>query len=183
MTKIHRGTLSVALLSVGLGIAEIARAGAGGGLIGKLTEKHDLAPATNERYREECGGCHLAFLPELLSAKDWVDVMESPSQHFGDDLTLAPAVTQELSNYLVANAAKDKNAAHSSPIAAKSGNPPRITETIYCKNRHQEISLGWVKRNSRVGSYANCQACHPDADQGNFAEEELKIPRMTQRED
>jgi hypothetical protein len=45
--------------------------------------------------------------------------------------------------------------------------PLRISSTPYWKDKHGDIS-GQVWRSSRVGSKANCVACHQNAERGLF---------------
>ena len=138
----------------------------------------DFAPVTNERYRAECGSCHLAFPPRLLTAAAWQDLIGKLKNHFGDDASLAPAVTKELLHYLVANAGQLNIEDHTPFVTTTAAdNPPRITDTFFFTTRHsRQVSLQEVKANPKVGSFANCAACHPNADKGNFSDHEVAIP-------
>jgi hypothetical protein len=207
MNKIIAGALRGAGFAplLAIGTTATALADSGGGLIGALFGGPTFPPITNERYRTECGGCHLAFPPGLLPADAWARLFGSLQNHFGDDASQSPAVTQELLGYVSANAGKGSSASGSHafvtiaptterllPIAdtpapqrparpvptpaRAADSPPRITDTTYFRNRHAEIPVSMVKRNPKVGSFANCQACHREADKGEFNEKEVNIP-------
>ena len=184
MKKLHIAALSVALIAFGSstvawsedddddergrkGKTEHSERGGRGG----------LGAVTNERYRTECGGCHFAYLPGLLPAASWGQVMDTLDKHFGDDATLEPAVKDELLAYLQTNAA-DRGAKgktrFTAPPAGKE--PPRITQTAYFTRKHDEVPGRQVKDNPKVGSFSNCQACHPKADKGSFEEDDVVIP-------
>jgi hypothetical protein len=177
MNKMIAGALCAGLLAIGP---------AGGALAGvydtfqEVVGGSDFPPVTNERYRAECGGCHLAFPPRLLTAASWRDLIAKLKNHFGDDGTLAPGVTKELLDYLVANAAQWNIQDHTPFASTRAGAneaPPRLTETFFFTTRHsRQISLQEVKANPKVGSFANCAACHPNADKGNFSDHEVAIP-------
>jgi hypothetical protein len=134
---------------------------------------------TNARYRAECGGCHFAYQPGLLPAAAWAQVMGTLDAHFGDDATLDAAVADELLAYLRANAADRNDRVRSRAFAARpiqGDGPPRITQTAYFQRKHDEVPARFVKGNPQVGSFSNCQSCHPDAEQGDFNEDQVAIP-------
>jgi hypothetical protein len=179
MNKTIAGALGASVLLIGTSGG--ARADGVGGLFGALFDGPSLKPPSSEDYVTECGSCHLAFPPELLTAEAWARVMGTLKNHFGDDVSLASHETKEVSSFLAANAAKTKRDEHSPAVGAKTGaakEPPRITDTVYFQGRHNEISARYVKSNPKIGSFANCQACHLGADKGSFNEAELTIPKM-----
>lgn len=135
--------------------------------------------ADNATWREECGGCHLAFHPSLLPARSWQKMMAEQGQHFGTDLALDDATSKELLAFMVSNAA-EKNATEAAfkinhyikPEAA----PLRITETKYWLDKHRSIAESdW--RLAKVKSKVNCAACHLDAEAGTFEDAAMHIPR------
>jgi hypothetical protein len=179
MKRLIASALAVPLLTAGAG--GDAFADNTGGLPGALFGGPNFKPITNQHYRTECSGCHVAFPPELLPADAWGRVIDSLKNHFGDDATLSPALTKDLRGYLAASAGKGSSATGPHATAAKAAvtdGPPRITDTTYFRNRHNEISLRFVTKNPKIGSFANCQACHLDATQGVYSEEQLVIPKM-----
>ena len=145
-----------------------------------------LAAVTNERYRTECGGCHLAYPPGLMPAAAWGQVMGTLNNHFGDDASLEPAVVDELLAYLQGNATDGRGRGRSTNLPArpaKGGEPPRLTESAYFQRKHDEVPARYVKGNPKVGSFSNCAACHPGADKGNFDEHQVIIAGIGRFED
>lgn len=128
-------------------------------------------------YREECGSCHVAYPPALLSPASWQAVMNGLPRHFGSDASLEPAKAREIGQFLAANAAR--RAKHESTDA--SGRPAlRITEGAWFQRKHRDGHDGItaaVWRLPSVKSPANCAACHRHAEQGDYAESDITIPR------
>ncbi len=139
---------------------------------------------TQDRYRSECGGCHLAYPPGLLPAAAWGRVLDTLPDHFGDDASLDPALTAELRAFLTAHAGDRGPMARPAavPVAAGEG-PPRITQTRRFLREHDEIPARPVAGNPKVGSFSNCQACHRGAEQGRFDEDDVSIPGAGHWED
>ena len=183
MNKIVAGILTAGLLAIGLAIGvtwfALRSADPGGAHPAWLPQARDLAPVTNERYRTECGGCHFAYQPGLLSAAAWRRLMGALDDHFGDDASLDPEVSAGLLDYLTANSADDNPSIRSRAFAARpipADRPPRITETVYFQRKHHAVPPRLVKDNPKVGSFSNCQACHRGAERGSFNEHQLAIP-------
>lgn len=124
---------------------------------------------TNTKFQQECASCHIAYAPGLLPAASWRKVMGSLDQHFGSDASLDAQDNKEITTFLVNNASNRWSA----PTA-----PLRITESAWFKRKHDahEINPDVWKRPS-VKSPANCAACHPQAEHGNFNEHDIEIPR------
>jgi len=128
-------------------------------------------PATppNERWRTECGSCHIAYPPRLLPAQSWKRVMSQLDKHFGTDASVDPAAASEIGAYLERYAGSGRHA------QAVSGSL-RITETAWFVQEHDEVPPNsW--RNPAVNTPANCAACHTGAEQGNFRKRNIRIPR------
>ncbi len=123
----------------------------------------------NAKFRQECSSCHIAYSPGLLPAESWRKVMAGLDKHFGTDASLTDQENKEITAFLVNNASNRWSA----PTA-----PLRITETAWFKRKHDghEISPDVWKRPS-VKSRANCAACHPQADRGDFEEDNVRIPK------
>ena len=130
---------------------------------GKLT-----APA-NERWKAECGSCHLAYPPGLLPATAWREVMSGLGKHFGTDASLEPAAAAEIGAYLERYGAGGRRA----QAVPKN---LRITESAWFVREHDEVAAG-VWQRPAVKSAANCAACHTDAERGDLRERNLRIPR------
>jgi hypothetical protein len=128
----------------------------------------NMPAASNTKWQQECGTCHVAYPPWLLPAESWRKVMAGLERHFGSDASLTPAENKEIIAFLVKNGSTDWSAGST---------PLRITETAGFRRKHQgdEVPAGVWKRAS-VKSAANCQACHAGAAKGDFNEDAVRIP-------
>jgi hypothetical protein len=128
-----------------------------------------FATPANERWKAECGSCHVAYPPQLLPADGWRRVMAGLERHFGTDASLDAAASTEIGAFLEVHAASGRRA---SAAAGKL----RITETAWFVREHDEVPpAAW--KSAAVRSAANCAACHADAEQGGFRERNVRIPR------
>jgi len=121
------------------------------------------------KYRLECASCHVAYPPGMLPAESWQRLINNLPRHFGIDASLDAASTKELAAWLTANAGTDKRAREAPP-------QDRITASAWFTRKHDEVSAA-VWRRPAVKSPANCSACHSNADQGDFSEHNVRIPR------
>lgn len=119
-------------------------------------------------YRQECAACHIPYPAGLLPAASWQRVMSGLPRHFGTDASLDPKTVRELSDWLTANAATGRRAVE----------PPqdRITRSPWFVRQHDEVPAAAWQRPA-VKSASNCIACHAGADQGDFNEHRVRIPR------
>lgn len=124
------------------------------------------APAA---YREECGGCHVPFPPQLLSAPDWRQVMAQLDRHYGDNAELPSETARMITDYLTRWAGSERK------LGLAPGTPPRLTQTRYFLKEHRKVPDA-IWRRADVRSPANCGACHQSADRGVFDEANLMIP-------
>lgn len=117
-------------------------------------------------YKQECAACHMAYPPGMLPATSWKAIMTSLPKHYGSDASLDAASVSKLSAWLTANS------------AASTTRPAqdRITRSAWFVHEHDEISSSVWKRTS-IKSAANCMACHAGAEQGDFNEHRVRIPR------
>jgi hypothetical protein len=120
-------------------------------------------------YQQECAACHLAYPPALLPAASWQRLMSKLSRHFGTDASLDAATAKEISNWLAANAGGTRRVRDAPP-------QDRITTAAWFTHAHDEVPSALWKRPA-VKSAANCAACHTRADQGDFNEHDVRIPR------
>lgn len=126
--------------------------------------------ADNAVWRAECGSCHVAYPPSLLSAEEWRAEMASLQRHFGNDASVDAAAAAEISAFLERNAARYRGNA----VAASE--PPRITSTSWFVKEHRKVRTNdWTS--TAVKSPANCGACHLGVDRGDFDEHAVRIPR------
>lgn len=154
---------------------------------GKMFERTStIAPATDPRYLEECGGCHMAYPPGLLPARAWEKIMSDLANHYGDNAELEAGLRASLTEYLVAHSADRSNDRHARKIMRSLGDnqvPNRILDVPYIRHEHKELPAALVNDNPAVKSWSNCQACHRKAEQGSFSERELDIPGYGRWED
>jgi diheme cytochrome c len=140
-----------------------------GALAHEATAGGKLAAPPNERWKAECGSCHIAYPPRLLAREAWHRIMSGLDRHFGTDASLdAPAVA-EIGDWLER---------HSGPSARAqpSAGGLRISETPWFVHEHDEVPpQSW--KHPAVRSPANCAACHTTADEGDFRERNIRIPR------
>jgi len=131
-----------------------------------------LAVPQLKAYQQECAACHLAYPPGLLPAASWQRLMGNLPHHFGSDASVDPATLKQLSDWLAANAATYKK------VARNPAPPPedRISRAAWFVHEHDEISPATWKLPA-VKSAANCAACHTRAEQGDFSEHAVRIPR------
>lgn len=124
--------------------------------------------AMPKAYQTECASCHMAYEPRFLPAASWQRVMNTLDKHYGTDASLDAASVKTISTWLQANAGN----------ASRLGTPPedRITRSRWFLREHDEIPAATFKR-PRIGSAANCMACHTGADKGNYDEDSVRIPR------
>ena len=128
-----------------------------------------VATPPNERWKVECGSCHIAYPPPLLPAESWKRVMSGLDKHFGTDASLEPAVAAEIASYLERYSGPTRRAQPASGSL-------RITETAWFIHEHDEVpAASWTQ--PAVKSAANCAACHTTAEQGDFRERNIRIPR------
>jgi len=138
-----------------------------------------VAAVSNPEYQDECGACHMAYPPGLLSSGSWQKMMSDLENHFGDNAELDAKTYKTINHYLQSNSAEKSDYRRSKGFAstAKSGDYPiRITETAYFKREHNEVPARMVTGNKEVNSFSNCNACHRKAEQGSFREQDIIIP-------
>jgi cytochrome c553 len=125
---------------------------------------------SNDAWKSECGSCHVAYPPHLLSAQSWRMIMNDLGRHFGVDASIDVGTTAAaIGTFLEANAAPERGK-HSDPATL------RITETRWFRHEHGEITTAtWA--GPKVGSAANCGACHGGAANGEFSERNVRVPR------
>jgi len=120
----------------------------------------------NATWKEECGSCHIAYPPQLLTAGNWRQLMSGLDRHFGSNASLDTSERQEITGFL------ERYAARSERYAARS---LRISDTSWFRREHREISpRTWS--NAEVGSRSNCTACHVNAERGDWSEHGIRVP-------
>lgn len=128
--------------------------------------------------KTECSSCHMLYHPGLLPAASWKKMMGDLENHFGDNAALDKATAKEIETFLVTHSADKSQSRRSQKLMNSLGKetPLRFSETQYFNRKHHEIGEAVYKR-KKIGSKANCLACHPGAEKGYFNEHQVKIPR------
>lgn len=125
-----------------------------------------LTVPSHPKWLEECGSCHLAYPPQLLTADNWQRLMQKLDKHFGAHAALEPQEVQDISAFL------QRHAGRGSRYSADS---LRITDTPWFNREHDGVSSKtWS--DSAVMSRANCTACHLNAEQGDWSERSIRVP-------
>lgn len=152
--KLSNRWMTLALASMGLTLS-----------IGALADMR-ISTASNPSWKAECGSCHLAYPPSLLPAESWRAMMAGLDKHFGVDASVDAKTAAEIGAFLQKHAGKSRG-----------GKPSlRITETAWFKHEHDEVGAA-VWRNPKVKTPSNCAACHRGAEQGNYDEHDIRLPK------
>lgn len=119
-------------------------------------------------FAQECASCHMAYPPGMLPAASWQRMMSGLDKHYGTDASLDTATTQQLVDWLRANAGTYKRVREEPP-------QDRITRTAWFERKHRQIQPAvWTL--ASVKSAANCAACHTGAELGNFDDDNIRLP-------
>ena len=128
-----------------------------------------LRPVSDKTVLTECSACHMAFPPALLPARSWRALMGGLDDHFGENAALDAATAKHITDYLVANAADAGNGNRRILRGVRpSDTPLRITEMPWWVREHRGEVRPSAFKDPRVGSKANCVACHRGAAKGYF---------------
>lgn len=126
-------------------------------------------PIRDDLVRKECGDCHMAFQPQMLPQRSWQKIMGTLNNHFGEDASLDHETTQQITKYLVDNAADAGWWSGKLMRGVRDDwTPLRISELPYWVREHNEEVPTYAWSDPRVKSKANCVACHPRAENGNY---------------
>ncbi len=134
--------------------------------------------ADDATWRNECGGCHLAYQAGLLPARSWRALLDGQHDHFGEDLALDAATLAHLKTFLTTHAAERQATEtawyvqHTTPLMQT---PLRVTATAYWRHKHGALDPALWARNSVHGK-ADCAACHLDAAAGTFRDGAMHVP-------
>ncbi|MBK9160458.1 MAG: diheme cytochrome c [Nitrosomonadales bacterium] len=126
-----------------------------------------LTVPDNAKWKEECGSCHIAFPPKLLTADGWQKMMSGLDKHFGTNAELDAGDNREILDFLKRHAGSGSR--HAAPSL-------RISDTPWFRREHREVSAqAW--RDPAVKSPANCAACHVNAERGDWSERGIRMPK------
>jgi hypothetical protein len=121
------------------------------------------------KYAQECSSCHIAYPPGALPNASWHRLLQNLPRHFGTDASVDAATLKEITAWVDANPQAWKRVGETPP-------EDRITRSAWFQRKHHEVEPATWKR-AAVKSPANCAACHPNAEQGDFNEHRVRIPR------
>lgn len=125
-----------------------------------------MAAPAHAGWKTECGACHVPYPPRLLPARSWRAIMGGLDRHFGADASLDPAVAADITAFLDRHAGRDPGGATAL----------RITDASWFPRKHRKIPAAvWAR--PAVKGPANCAACHPAADQGQYDDDTVTVPR------
>ena len=132
-----------------------------------------LAAPKDPKWKAECGSCHIAYPPGLLSKDNWQRLMGGLDKHFGVNAVMDANDNKLILNFL------QKNAGNGNKFSTSS---LRISETPWFTHEHNEIST-IVWSDSRVKSRSNCTACHVNAEHGEWSEHGVRMPAGYRHDD
>ncbi len=140
--------------------------------------KSYLRQINNSTYEEECGACHFVYQPGLLPSASWVQILANLDDHFGEMIELDNDSRKIIADYLKSSSAEYSSAKRAVKImrSLKGKTPFKITDIPYIIEKHHEISLSVLKRES-IGSLSNCSACHTTAKDGIYEDDNVVIPK------
>jgi hypothetical protein len=131
--------------------------------------KHRPIAVTNPTYRAECGSCHVPYPSALLPADAWREVLSSLDRHFGTDASVDAESLAALQMFLASGAGRDRRTRAGTPAV-------RITATDWFRREHREVPAATWK-GAAVRTPANCAACHAGAEDGDYSERGVRVPR------
>ncbi len=159
------------VLAVALGLVVAFNLALGG----KVPEARWRAVEYLPAYAGNCADCHHAHHPSLRLAADWERIIAGLADHFGEDATVGAKTEAEILAFLKANDASRFDTEAAVRMGRVHTKDLRITSGEYWQMRHAHIPDA-VFRSPAVGSKANCNACHRDAETGRFDDAMIRIP-------
>jgi mono/diheme cytochrome c family protein len=148
------------------------------------SRRFDPGPAA---YRNECGSCHVAYPPALLSPSAWATVLGRLDRHYGVDASVDAGTLASIRTALGAGGA-----------GATAPDLPRISTQPWFLHEHRKaaqrdnasgrsgaaaaaqagaLAPGAPVPSSRSATLSNCAACHTRATAGDYSESSLRITR------
>lgn len=116
-------------------------------------------------YQKECGSCHTAYQPEFLPSKSWNRLMDGQNSHFGEDLSLSKDQSQNIRKYLLSRSADISDTKTAKRFA--NNDTIKISSAQYFIKEHRKITNEKLAAKG-LKSFANCTACHKEADAGIY---------------
>lgn len=156
--------------------ASLAIFGAVGAARGDDDEGTRYAPR-HPAYRAECGGCHVAYSPTMLSSSAWRTLMSKLDKHFGTDASVEEPVRTEIAAFLEAASSRRPS------LDPQGREVLRISQTAWFLREHRPGREGipyGIFESPVVRSAANCESCHRAAADGDYGEDSIRIPPLSQ---
>ncbi len=132
----------------------------------------DVGRNSNATYEKECGGCHFPYQPGWLPDRSWRKLMDTLTQHFGDNAQLKAADREAVIAYLLAGSAERGQSVRSREIMAAIApgeTPISITKVLYVGGIHGGFLDPAFKGKPEAKTLAQCPLCHQKADRGWFS--------------
>ena len=120
-------------------------------------------------YKQECASCHMSYAPALLPKESWTEIMNWLQKHYGTDASISQQEMMQIASWLNSNAGTYKRVKEAPP-------DNRITKSGWFEKKHRKISSREFL-STAIKSPSNCNACHKNAEQGNFDDDEVRIPK------
>ncbi len=140
----------------------------------------------NDLYQAECSECHFAYQAALLPKRSWTKVMDGLEDHFDTDASIDKKDEKAILKYLSENAGDQKSYPKDYREIIESiprnKSPLRITETSAFKEEHEDIPKRLIKQ-KEVKGLAYCDRCHTTAADGDYEDENIKIPNYGKWDD
>lgn len=134
-----------------------------------MAANRQMLSTASTAWQTECGSCHAAYPPRLLTAQSWRTIVKGLDRHFGVDASVDAPTAAVISAFLEAHAGRE-GSKRIDPSAL------RITDARWFRHEHGAITAAvWTRADVRRP--ANCGACHRDADRGDFSEHGVRLPR------
>jgi len=127
-------------------------------------------------YAQQCGSCHFAYPPSLMTAPVWTAVMDGLADHFRKTVVLDTATAEQIRGWLVTNSSEHWDTRAANRFRRMDpAEPLRITASPAWVHYHDDLPNA-VFASKAVGSKLACGACHRDAATGRFDPQEIAIP-------
>lgn len=108
-------------------------------------------PGNMELTEKECGACHYYYSPKFMPAYSWKLIVDTLSDHFGDDASLDEASTQRILAYLTQGRS-------TVPPANLKKIPIHITNMVWWRRAHGTKFIEKAAQDKITLS--NCANCH-----------------------
>ena len=142
----------------------------------------EIEPIKDAVYNEECGECHFAYQPGWLPEASWRKLLNASAleDHFGENAELEEDTLSHILDLAVKGSADKSYSKRSRKMMASldaDKAPIKITAVSYIKDKHHEVSEESIGENRPVSSLSLCDECHQKADEGNFDNDMVMIPK------